>query len=134
MWALINDESVVELTDTDPEGRYHASWHWEPCDDQVRIGWRFTETGFSEAPGPTAEARMANERAWRDGELNRNEWLAARHRDQQDMAVTTTLTDEQFAQLLSFRQALRDWPESGAFPQEVARPQAPEWLEAAFRQ
>jgi hypothetical protein len=134
MWALINDERVTELTTTNPEGRYHVSWQWEPCDDRVKIGWRFTEAGFSEAPGPTVEAQIASERAWRDGELLRNEWLAARHRDQQDMSVVTSLSGEQFAQLLAFRQALRDWPEDGAFPEASGRPQPPEWLESAIRQ
>jgi len=68
------------------------------------------------------------EREWRDGVINRTQWLAARHRDEQDMVMPTTLTAEQFAELLSYRQALRDWPQLEAFPSTEQRPVAPPWI------
>lgn len=68
------------------------------------------------------------ERGWRDGEIDRTQWLTARHRDEQDMDQATTLTAEQFAELLTYRQALRDWPLKPDFPQMEFRPIAPSWI------
>lgn len=76
----------------------------------------------------TAEELAAIERAWRDGEVSSTEWLVTRHRDEQDMQVVTTLTAEQFAELLVYRQALRDLPQSKAFPDTAQRPVAPPWI------
>lgn len=67
-------------------------------------------------------------RAWRDAAISATEWLSARHRDEIDSARPTTLTAEQFAELLSYRQALRDWPESAAFPDQASRPSGPVWI------
>ena len=48
------------------------------------------------------------------------DWMTTRHRDQKDKGGPTTLTEEQYLQLLDYKQALRDWPVSGdyneAFP------------------
>lgn len=76
----------------------------------------------------TGEELAAIERAWRDGEVSSTEWLVTRHRDEQDMQLTTTLHAEQFAELLEYRQGLRDWPQSEHFPAIEYRPVAPPWL------
>lgn len=79
-------------------------------------------------PGvPSEEASTAREREWRDGEVSSTEWLVTRHREQ-DMQQATTLSAEQFAELLSYRQALRDWPQSEQFPDALQRPLAPPWI------
>lgn len=74
------------------------------------------------------QALSANERRWRDAELGRNEWLVARHRDDREMNLETVLTDAQFSELLVYRRALRDWPESKFFPKVARRPAEPIWL------
>ena len=79
-------------------------------------------------PEPTADDLAAAGRAWRDDEVSATEWLVNRHRDEQDMQLATTLTTEQFAELLTYRQALRDWPQSVDFPQLEHRPVAPPWI------
>lgn len=76
----------------------------------------------------TADQLAANERAWRDAEVSSTEWLVTRHRDEQDMQLATTLTAEQFAALLVYRQALRDWPQTEVFPDSAQRPVAPAWI------
>ena len=52
--------------------------------------------------------------------LDQVDWMTTRHRDQRDKGGPTTLTEEQYTQLLDYKQALRDWPASGdyneAFP------------------
>lgn len=77
---------------------------------------------------PTDEALQARERSWRTTELARYEWVATRHRDELDLTVPTTLSAEQFAELLGYRQTLRDWPAAGAFPDPEQRPVPPAWL------
>ena len=68
------------------------------------------------------------EREWRDTELASIMWLRERHRDQLEIAVDTTLTGEQFTELLLYMQGLRDWPQSPDFPDSERRPLAPAWI------
>jgi hypothetical protein len=55
-------------------------------------------------------------------------WLRERHRDEQDLQRSTTLSDERFAELLTYLQSLRDWPQSEQFPEIEHRPVAPPWI------
>lgn len=71
----------------------------------------------------------ALERAWRDGELLRVSWLRDRHRDESDLQMQTTLTADQFAELLTYMQLLRDWPQAGVFPAPDLRPVPPPWID-----
>ncbi|WP_259745342.1 phage tail assembly chaperone [Pseudomonas protegens] len=71
---------------------------------------------------------MAKERRWRDVELTSVMWLRERHRDQLEIEAPTTLTGEQFKELLVYMQSLRDWPQSPDFPQIEHRPVAPPWI------
>ncbi|MDT9633174.1 phage tail protein [Pseudomonas sp. JV449] len=68
------------------------------------------------------------EREWRDFTLASVMWLRERHRDQVEISEQTTLTAEQFAELLVYMQALRDWPQSPDFPDSERRPIAPAWI------
>ncbi|MNJ23368.1 hypothetical protein D3C77_177530 [compost metagenome] len=77
---------------------------------------------------PTVVELEAAERIWRDSQVTTTEWLVTRHRDEQDMQQSTTLTAEQFAALLVYRQMLRDWPQDSRFPYCAFRPVEPSWL------
>lgn len=77
---------------------------------------------------PSVEEHQQRERTWRTSELSRFEWLATRHRDEQDMGGTTTLMSQQFTEFLQYRQALRDWPSADVFPETEDRPLPPSWL------
>lgn len=79
-------------------------------------------------PAPTLEQLASIERAWRDCELSITDRLIARHRDERDLARPLTLSDDQFVELLGYRQALRDWPETLNFPNSAQRPPAPPWI------
>lgn len=85
------------------------------------------QIGEAPAQSPTELAEV--ERMWRDAEMQSNEWLVTRHRDEQDLQQAATLQAEQFAELLLYRQALRDWPQSALFPAIESRPLAPTWLD-----
>lgn len=124
MKALIQDGAVVGFVTGDAMGERL------PEGLPVGVGWRF-ERGVFSAPidAPLPGVSLLVERAWRDGELAQWLWLRDRHRDQLDLAVDTTLTSEQFSALLIYLQALRDWPQSNAFPDVSARPMPPTFLE-----
>jgi hypothetical protein len=53
MWALIINGVVVELTDTDPKGRFHPSLDWVECESSVVEGSTYDGSTFS-APKPTS--------------------------------------------------------------------------------
>ncbi|MNJ38229.1 hypothetical protein D3C77_330710 [compost metagenome] len=84
-------------------------------------------------PSPSVEQLAVNERVWRDGQLSGYDHLIARHRDEHDMDRPSTLTQEQFTELLLYRQALRDWPQSLVFPDNQQRPTAPAWITAQIK-
>ncbi|MCS4250610.1 phage tail assembly chaperone [Pseudomonas sp. BIGb0164] len=80
-----------------------------------------------DAPEPPIDLE-SHERVWRDAELASLMWLRERHRDQVEISEQTTLTAEEFAALLMYMQALRDWPQSPDFPATDHRPVAPSWI------
>lgn len=80
-------------------------------------------------PPPASADDLAElERQWRDAELLAVTWLRDRHRDQLDIGADTTLSAEQFAELLVYMQHLRDWPQNDAFPAIDQRPVPPPWI------
>lgn len=79
-------------------------------------------------PPQDPEYERAKERAWRDAAITQVSWLRERHRDELELQLSTTLTAEQFTELLAYLQLLREWPASEAFPNIEQRPLAPLWL------
>lgn len=53
MWAHIIDAKVVEITDIDPEGRFHESFVWVKCPTGVDHGWLYDGANFA---APTEQA------------------------------------------------------------------------------
>ncbi|UVK80698.1 phage tail assembly chaperone [Pseudomonas sichuanensis] len=123
--ALIQDGVVVGFASGDSLGQAI------PEGLLVGFGWRFEGGQFIESATTPDPAQVeAAERAWRDTELAALVWLRDRHRDQLEIGAATTLTPEQFGELLAFMQALRDWPQSAAFPDSSARPVPPAFLDS----
>lgn len=91
----------------------------------MTVGDLYADGAF--APASVADASPL-ERTWRDAEIRSTEWMVSRHRDEVDMQLATTLEAEQYAELLTYRQALRDWPQSAPFPGSAQRPVAPPWI------
>ncbi|NMX71837.1 phage tail protein [Pseudomonas sp. WS 5532] len=83
---------------------------------------------LTEMPAPSPEQLATVERAWRDSRLSATDSVVARHRDEQEEALGTTLTSEQYVELQTYRRTLRNWPEAGGFPLSEHRPPAPTWL------
>lgn len=74
------------------------------------------------------QADVADERLWRDSVLESVKWLRERHRDQLDLGKGTSLSAEQFNELLAYMQSLRDWPQAPTFPDANHRPTPPNWI------
>jgi hypothetical protein len=149
VYARLDEGVVAELIDT---GNYAitellapgflTSMMLIPEGAEVEVGERLSPIEPSVAPpmvsnthfDSTLTADMSDddpvmqERLWRSSSLSANQWLVARHRDEQDLGRVTTLTAMQYLELLEYRQMLREWPESSQFPQTPARPAAPHWL------
>ena len=63
-------------------------------------------------------ARAARIRSERDRRLNTTTWLVERHKEQTAGNIETSITGEDYAGLLAYRQALRDLPQQEGFPWE----------------
>lgn len=50
-WAHIDNGIVVEITETDPEGRFNPALLWVPCAPEVGQNWTYDGTTFA-APVP----------------------------------------------------------------------------------
>ncbi|VFT24530.1 phage tail protein [Pseudomonas aeruginosa] len=83
----------------------------------------------STPPAPAKDVLIQRERIWRDRQLQLTDGPIARHRDEQDLGKTTTLSQEQLRELTLYRATLRDWPVAAKFPDLNARPEPPAWLE-----
>lgn len=59
MWARIDSEVVIELTDIDPAGRFHASLQWLACPDGVQQGWIYDGVNFAPSPAPSLDTVKA---------------------------------------------------------------------------
>ncbi|NTZ94827.1 hypothetical protein FCH79_05755 [Pseudomonas koreensis] len=80
-------------------------------------------------PQVSPVALIALERGWRNNVLQSTQWLVLRDAEELEMGEGTTLRSEEFKQLLTYRQALRDWPDNPDFPNVRSRPVEPDWLE-----
>lgn len=47
MWARIESGMVAELTDINPDDRYHPSYAWAKCGKNVSVGWMYDGKVFS---------------------------------------------------------------------------------------
>lgn len=70
----------------------------------------------------------------RDSALQNTDWLVFRHQEQLLLNVPTTLSEEQFSELLNYRQALRDLGASYtlfiSLSNDIVWPTKPTWIDA----
>ncbi|KVQ67902.1 phage tail protein [Burkholderia territorii] len=105
------DAQVVEISDEEWRTAIEASSRGKRAtlDENERIV-------LVDPPAPTRAEVAATKRAARDAALHATDWLVSRHQDEQLLGDGTTLTADQFAALLRYRQSLREagdlpgWP------------------------
>ena len=116
MWALINNSIVAEITDIDPNGRFHPSLTWVECDSTTKPGDVYGGEGHT-APLPldgNVLAQLARQR--RDALLAECDWVSLRATDSGGSMHEAWHT---------YRQDLRDIPEQQGFPHAIVWPSAP---------
>lgn len=86
------------------------------------IDWSQTVT-----PDMRTAERAREARALRDGCIASTMWIADRHRGQEQLEGETSITREQYTELLMFHQALRDWTTQPGWP-DIDMPPGPLWL------
>lgn len=72
-------------------------------------------------------------RLWAETSLQKTEALVAEYRDARDLGGDLPITAEQFTTMLTWRQAVRDWPKAKHYPAESSQPKAPVWLSAVLQ-
>ena len=77
---------------------------------------------LQESPSRASDVAIAIERAWRDARLLETDAIVARHRDQLEAGIETTLSKSGYEALQAYRLALRNWPASQGFPSLTNRP------------
>lgn len=108
-----NDIEVIDVTSLEP---------------RPQMGWVVIDGVLEPPPDQSVVELAAVERVWRDGQLTATQWLTGRHRDEIDLGDALTLTADQYVELLTFRKALRDWPQGAQFPYATHRPAPPDWM------
>ena len=53
------------------------------------------------------------------------DWRLQRYHEQKQLGIPTNDTDEQFIEMLRYKQKLRDIPNQDSFPQEINWPSLP---------
>ncbi|EGF94648.1 Uncharacterised protein [Brevundimonas diminuta] len=73
-------------------------------------------------PTLSAQAMAAEARRRRDTEIAAVRWLVERHRDEQALQISPSLTAEDYRLVQEHVQALRDVPEQDGFPHAIKWP------------
>lgn len=55
MWARIEGNTVAEIIDFSPEGRFHKSLVFVPCNKSVRVGFYYSNGEFIEPDKPPVD-------------------------------------------------------------------------------
>lgn len=120
-------EDVVEISDS----LYFELLKGQEQGKQIRPDKQGFPT-LVDPPAPTVTQLSNQERMWRDAELAATDPVVARHRDELEEGSATTLTEDQYVELQTYRRALRSWPEADGFPLIEHRPLKPAWLTTQF--
>lgn len=100
-------DDVVEITDEDRAVLFAGQLNGK----NIAAG-KDGKPALVDPPAITKAQIEANMRAVRNRELSATDGAVNRHRDEIDMGVATTITDKAFKDVLVYRQALRDLPET----------------------
>ncbi|MGX0957848.1 hypothetical protein AB7M18_003976 [Pseudomonas viridiflava] len=69
---------------------------------------------------------------WIEASLKTSETLVSEYRDARDLGGALPITAKQFSELLTWRQAVREWPQVAGYPIEASRPVVPAWIQTVL--
>ncbi|KOP51711.1 hypothetical protein OX90_26315 [Pseudomonas coronafaciens pv. porri] len=127
--ALKNDGSFVI---TVAGNRCHVTQDYNPplyqsVVDYLDAGGQATE--YAEDIVVQADPALLA-KLWVELRLKVSDNLVSQYRDARDLGGELPVTPEQFTQLLTWRQAVREWPQVRGYPKETTQPVTPDWIEA----
>ena len=126
MWAR-NTENGLEIVHVDPNGKWADGIPFFPVPEDKQ---RWIDSQWREEGGdflPPSEEYFINQRGkpvrtQRDRLLADSDWMVIRHRDQVEGGVTPSLPPEKYAELLAYREALRNITSQSGFPDTIEWP------------
>ncbi|MCF5713421.1 hypothetical protein I9H06_24390 [Pseudomonas tremae] len=127
--ALKNDGSFVI---TVAGNRCHVTQDYNPplyqsVVDYLDAGGQATE--YAEDIVVQADPALLA-KLWVELRLKVSDNLVSQYRDARDLGGELPVTPEQFTQLLTWRQAVREWPQVRGYPKKTTQPVTPDWIEA----
>lgn len=114
MNALILNNKVVEVSEDTFE--VSPSLTWVDCGDDVKRGWSYDGTTFTDGTIVSDLELSAQERAKRDILLSDSDWT---------QLTDSQLTDAKKTEWATYRQSLRDVPSQSSFPTTITWPTKP---------
>lgn len=103
-------EEEIVVPDEDGEGG-----HVEIVQKTRMVEKTLRRFEIQEIPEPTIDELKKRVRSVRDGYISGIEWRVSRYRDQVELDITPTDTEETYHQILQYMQYLRDYPESSYY-------------------
>lgn len=119
MWELVEDHRQKF---EEKVGKYGGTPYWLPGDTWRSEPRYMNELGPLPAdalltkPEKTTEELASEVRTVRNALLSSTSWLIERHKEQIAGGIKTSILEEDYAALLSYRQSLRDLPQQPGFP------------------
>lgn len=106
-WALLTHEQI------EASGMLGYEYLVSPTNTVVNADGSIT---FTPPEPPSADELFSRLRIERDTRINSVLWMRERHADELTLGKETSLTQEQYAELLTYVQALRDLPAQPGAP------------------
>lgn len=103
MPAKTNNQECVEILPEFVNGTWMQTW---------ALVDKYTPEELAQIDADRIEAAWVLMRAKRHEALIRSDWVIQRHKDQKELGVPTSLSDAEYMAWLTYRQELRDFPDT----------------------
>lgn len=110
---IINNETKEVILGVGCDDEYYEHIGMTKMDVERAYNGHWYVVGYAPAqPEPTVDQKKMMVRRTRDIYIYSIEWRVSRYRDQIEMQIETTDTEETYHKILQYMQYLRDYPES----------------------
>ena len=125
-WALIENDSVKELTDIDPEGRFHPDFVWVVAPKSVQVGYSYKDGKFSAPPATSEEDLAAMAQATKNSYMDVATRAIAPLQDAVDLGMATEAEEAALLEWKKYRVLLNRVEQQEGYPSSVEWPAMPE--------